>query len=337
MLYSWNEGESFVSCNFSSIGPIEVDDIIGDPRRNSQIVSVLGSALINGVRKGVVFTVDFSDLHERPCVHPNDYYSWTPSTARGVNSSCYLGEQLAIVRRRRDVQCYNPDDYEVETVGVACACTKEDYECDYCFEKQGGVCVYTCEGNYTTPPENCAGYYQVSQGYRLISGDKCQGGLNLHPQLVACPASPTTTPTPTPTPTPQPSKNPIERIPLTIIIVVVFFAVFAGAITLFLVSKRGRKYIHTLWGKLPSNGAGKQRYHRQIQGEDEPETEKFLGSGREEEEGFADAGSHEAPAPNIAQDDVGPFHSYISHANPFEHPTSGGSPTTEEGSFNPRV
>lgn len=57
----------------------------------------------------------------------------------------------------------------------------------------GRVCVPVCEetiNRKTSIPKDCKDYYYVSKGYRLVAGDKCEGGLNLSPEKVKCPSNP---------------------------------------------------------------------------------------------------------------------------------------------------
>jgi len=155
---------------------------------------------------------DFSGLHERFCNLPNmpgtpnsDYELWTPTTADG---NCLLGRKTQYARRKQDRECFNGIEHEPVTVVENCPCTREDYLCDYCFETKPAdqdagnfqPCVLDddCKANgynviYETAPSTCkvGEMFNLTQGYRLASGDSCslelKGAMNLLPTPYPCP------------------------------------------------------------------------------------------------------------------------------------------------------
>lgn len=86
-----------------------------------------------------------------------------------------------MIRRKRESECFNGDKFERKTVIEKCECTEEDWECDIGYERKSddGPCL-PIEGNSTdfSAPESCSDYYYVSQGYRRIAGDQCEGGVD---------------------------------------------------------------------------------------------------------------------------------------------------------------
>lgn len=91
--------------------------------------------------QGVIVGVDFSSLHEPQCRNPenpgsknSDYEIWTPHDSR-YNSRCILGQYSEYVRRKRESECFNGEQFERQTFVEICECTSEDYECDYGFYK----------------------------------------------------------------------------------------------------------------------------------------------------------------------------------------------------------
>jgi len=105
-------------------------------------------------------------------------------------------------RRKRDAECYNPADYNAVVSVTPCSCKRIDYECDYCFDlDRNGNCTKVCSYyNPSSPPPDCFGSYEVTQGYRLVPGDQCDlnapDALKLGPVLTKCPNDVTTS-TPT--------------------------------------------------------------------------------------------------------------------------------------------
>eukprot|EP01111_Echinosteliopsis_oligospora_P015497 TRINITY_DN6152_c0_g1_i1.p1 TRINITY_DN6152_c0_g1~~TRINITY_DN6152_c0_g1_i1.p1 ORF type:complete len:409 (+),score=121.68 TRINITY_DN6152_c0_g1_i1:312-1538(+) len=243
--YTWDEGLTMASCNLSLNGALEVDDIIAHPHSNSQIFNVFGYRVVDGVSKGVIIQVDFTSFHQRVCTMV-DYYNWFPKAEEDqpFRQGCLLGQETAYVRRIRESQCYNGRDFETTEVFATCPCTREDYECDYCFENIEGHCSLTCDNydNQTVNPATCVGNYSISRGYRLVADDKCDynhpQALNLLPIVKQCqniPESPKTYPTL--------SGGVIALI--VVLVVAVIVAAFLAA------TDRGREYVKMLWGKLP--------------------------------------------------------------------------------------
>jgi hypothetical protein len=76
-----------------------------------------------------------------------------------------------------------------------CLCTNSDYECDINYVRNpSGQCEaiddQTAHKNFfeINKVEDCAsiGYYEVTQGYRKIPGNKCYGGVQLDPVKKPC-------------------------------------------------------------------------------------------------------------------------------------------------------
>lgn len=154
-------------------------------------------------RVGVVFTLDFSQLHTRACTgedsagtENSDYERWAPSaTAKG--DSCLMGRRVEYTRRKRDRACYNSDDIEIAHFVNNCECTDRDWECDRGYKRfpiDGGVCVRDPEVPIDLAhlvPHYCRPglHYHVSNGYRKVAGDSCTGGVQHEMSLLPCPGS----------------------------------------------------------------------------------------------------------------------------------------------------
>jgi len=77
-----------------------------------------------------------------------------------------------------------------------CVCTFDDYTCDFGYEETfiNGrlVCVLSTVNPPQDPPKNCVPgeAYEISTGYRIISGDSCFGALSqFSPTTKVCPPS----------------------------------------------------------------------------------------------------------------------------------------------------
>ena len=82
-------------------------------------------ALDNEMNTQVV-TLDLSNIHLRQC-NSDDYEEWTPNDGR-IDEKCVLGRTMVYVRRKRDAQCYNPNETEHLKSTTNCVCEKEDWE-----------------------------------------------------------------------------------------------------------------------------------------------------------------------------------------------------------------
>jgi len=112
-----------------------------------------------------------------------------------------LGETYVYKRRRRAAACYNGQDYDSLVSKAVCACSRDDFECDFCYEAApDGSCVLSstdaCSAPNTNPPNNCVGTYTVTKGYRLVPGTKCDPNApgsvaaSYMPTVYKCPTVP---------------------------------------------------------------------------------------------------------------------------------------------------
>lgn len=93
------------------------------------------------------------------------------------------------MRRKRENECFNGEEFERKKFIENCECTEEDWECDlgYSREKSGPCKSLNKQEIDYSPPGNCSSYYYVSQGYRKVAGDSCIGGVNHEPLKIPCP------------------------------------------------------------------------------------------------------------------------------------------------------
>ena len=100
LIYSYNEGKSWHELEISQV-PLDITNIIIEPESITQQFVVYGSfqdANTPGKTRGVIVTLDFSQLHgpqckgaDRPGDSDSDYELWTPFDGRHGNSKCFMG------------------------------------------------------------------------------------------------------------------------------------------------------------------------------------------------------------------------------------------------------
>ncbi|CAG9311653.1 unnamed protein product [Blepharisma stoltei] len=178
--FSWNEGLTWDSVKFTDT-PIEIDNIIIEPKATSQNFIIYGQI----GEKGASVAIDFSSLHEPQCKGADkpgegssDYELWSPNDGRAGNE-CLLGRKVEYVRRKRESECFNGEQFERGTFKYNCECTKADYECDLGFFSENEGPCKKIEG--FIDEEKCQDgdlYYEVSRGYRKVAGDTCVYGVS---------------------------------------------------------------------------------------------------------------------------------------------------------------
>ena len=198
--YSWNEGLTWEKLRISN-SPIQISNIIIEPSNTGEHFVIYGrttSGAKESVKepKGAVITLDFTTLHERECQLPykpnteeSDYETYTPNGH--ISASCLMGHSTTYVRRKREAQCYNKEEFDAWTSSKNCVCTEEDWECDVGFERsKEGPCKNMMDEPVTfDPPEDCDGdYYYVTQGYRKVAGNTCEGGVSHAATRLPCPS-----------------------------------------------------------------------------------------------------------------------------------------------------
>ncbi|RPD60705.1 Oligoxyloglucan reducing end-specific cellobiohydrolase [Lentinus tigrinus ALCF2SS1-6] len=131
----------------------------------------------NGQGKfGAVF-LDFASLDRRKCAD-SDFETWT---ARSATHECLMGHKQTYHRRKADANCYVGEKFRDPVPSEdPCPCTKEDYECDFNYIRDGSDCVPA--GPEPIPPGVCLEAhqtYQGSSGWVRIPGNTCDRGRGL--------------------------------------------------------------------------------------------------------------------------------------------------------------
>lgn len=194
ILYSWNEGVSWIEYTFSKT-PLNVDAIEVEPTARAMHFVISARKAKTSNEKGIIFTLDFSDLHQPACqgvsspdTESSDYETWTPYDGRH-GDKCFLGKKVTYVRRKREKECYNGEEKEAILYQENCPCTEMDFECDFGYKRtDSGQCEAVKDLTYDAP-EDCDGYYTISKGYRRIPGDTCEGGGEYDPIKLSCPGT----------------------------------------------------------------------------------------------------------------------------------------------------
>lgn len=100
--------------------------------------------------KAQIISVDFSNLHERDCLHDkenkekSDYEEWIPYTA--FENGCVDGRKVVMVRKKPSKNCFNPENFTLFYIKEYCKCTDEDYHCDFGYKRNSyDYCVWDNE------------------------------------------------------------------------------------------------------------------------------------------------------------------------------------------------
>jgi hypothetical protein len=203
--YSWDHGMSWSEYTFST-EPVEVNNIIVE-RSGKDTVFLLYGTLSGkkGQRKrqSIIFWLDFTSTL-RVCSGGDsatgDFEQWEPRGS--FQNQCILGHETKYTRRKRDAACITGKFHSRKSFVRDCPCSEEDYECDINYHRpewdsanKNAACKVD-EG--TTPNKThsilhqCSrtdskGMYYDPNGYRMVAGDTCVGGVTHVGSQVACP------------------------------------------------------------------------------------------------------------------------------------------------------
>ena len=203
LFYTYDEGATWGTLHIAEHGDDEVivtDISQSDPGLGQRFL-VLGRLAGSDTGEGVVITVDFESLHQRPCLGEHspgedwsDYERWVPK------QGCVLGTQTFYARRKPQAKCYNGVATERMVERHTCECTDEDFECAPGFYKSpyGDQCELDPDGIQLSEKRKelhavfrkrqlahvlCLKYddevvHQLVSGWRRVRGDTCVGGIS---------------------------------------------------------------------------------------------------------------------------------------------------------------
>ena len=191
LMYTYDQALSWQRLEFApvdqkvSVGSLEVDAV-----EKGTSFLLRGSKSLGEV--GVLISFNLGANGLPLCANDMDYEKWV--VAGGGVSTCLLGREVTITRRKRNSRCLNGIHREQVEYTRVCECTDEDFECDVGFVRDPEsvdslVCLRdeSVDLNYTlVEPPICHGSFEVSRGYRKIAGDVCEKGVDHSPKLVAC-------------------------------------------------------------------------------------------------------------------------------------------------------
>lgn len=149
---------------------------------------LLGTTKDSSDGEHIIYSIDFSGLHERKC-KKDDFEKWPARLDENGDPDCLMGQKQFFKRRKANADCFVDEEFkDSPPIFEACKCSVEDFECDYNFVRSddGNSCIPALP---LTPPERkCRkpdGTYQGPSGWRLIPGDNCirDGGENLDNEI----------------------------------------------------------------------------------------------------------------------------------------------------------
>ncbi|KAG8530761.1 uncharacterized protein KY384_004118 [Bacidia gigantensis] len=123
------------------------------------------------------FSIDFSDYHKGGKCGEGDFELWDARVDDKGKPICIMGSQQLYRRRKPDAECFVDKEFEdPQPEFKPCACTEEDFECDYNFlrSEDGTKCVPSTA--LTAPDDQCKDgdkTFKGSSGFRLIPGNRC--------------------------------------------------------------------------------------------------------------------------------------------------------------------
>ncbi|GAA6008486.1 vacuolar protein sorting/targeting protein 10 [Rhodotorula paludigena] len=183
--YTLNEGLSWQDYSFGE--PIRVRSIVTVPQDTSRKFILFG-AKPDRPESTVAVHLDFSSITNVKCKleldNPanDDFELWSPSESR--DEPCLFGQQALYHRRIRDRNCFVGEQLvQPQKIVKACACTNEDFECEFNYKRNTrGECVLTEGAQPLESDKTCTihdPFWYDRTAYRKIPHSKCEGGLQL--------------------------------------------------------------------------------------------------------------------------------------------------------------
>ncbi|CAG8961405.1 hypothetical protein HYFRA_00013353 [Hymenoscyphus fraxineus] len=182
--YSTDEGATWEDFQFSD-EEVTIEDVTTTPSDNSR------NFLLWMKKKGEIHTIniDFTgltntkcELNEKDPEKSPDYYLWTPKHPKQDNN-CLFGHVSQIIRKKTSSKCYNPRVIPgLHDIKENCECTRQDYECDFNYERQTDGSCALVPG--FSPPDHSLickveterVEYFTPTGYRKLPMSTCQNG-----------------------------------------------------------------------------------------------------------------------------------------------------------------
>lgn len=179
--FSTDEGQCWHEYNFTT-EPIYFTGLASEPGARSMNVSLWGYQDTILAQYWVSFTIDFRELLTRDC-EDSDYVQWLAHSddISDPKDGCMLGYKEKFLRLRKDSVCWNGRDYEINKQHSPCQCTLDDFLCDFGYYRQENSSLCVEEPDMVGKVLEFCLYGREEQlltnGYRKIPGDKCEGGM----------------------------------------------------------------------------------------------------------------------------------------------------------------
>lgn len=194
VLFSWDYGASFVSLKFTQ-EKIYLVRLRTDQQKKGVFFFLEG--LSHG-GLGISIPLDFSFLMPRVC-QDDDFEVWFfKSTSEG---GCLNGNQLQLLRRRPESNCFMPDKLDLVVSKTPCSCSDADMDCYPGLTRLGSTCgiffsnlgINTLQKSTTvdfleTPPNHCEHSYRTRSAYRKARDSDCEGFARNESRIELCPA-----------------------------------------------------------------------------------------------------------------------------------------------------
>ncbi|KAG9270775.1 sortilin-like [Astyanax mexicanus] len=178
--FSTDEGQCWHVYNFTK-EPLFFTGLASEPGARSMNVSIWGYRETLITQYWVSITIDFRELLTRDCVE-NDYVPWLAHSddISDPKDGCMLGYKEKFLRLKKDSVCWNGRDYNVNKQPTPCACTLDDFLCDFGYyrNENSSDCLEQPElkGHDLELCIHGKKEHLQTNGYRKIPGDKCEGG-----------------------------------------------------------------------------------------------------------------------------------------------------------------
>nr|XP_054595714.1 sortilin [Nothobranchius furzeri] len=202
--FTTDEGQCWKSYNFTEQS-FFFAGLASEPGTKAMSVSVWGyRPEEDGQPMWVAVTIDFQSFITREC-SDQDYEEWLAhSTEEAIpeRNGCVLGMKETYRRLKKQSVCRNGRNFVVHKKQSPCSCTREDYICDYGYYLHPNTS--DCVREPSTPNktlELCLNGEEdelLTEGYRKVPSDRCEGGLYPHLKVptVIRPCETTTSPGP---------------------------------------------------------------------------------------------------------------------------------------------
>ena len=173
--YSIDHGKSWKKADLGE--KVRAQVLTTTPDSTSLKFFLLGKTDDENDAEHYAFSIDFEDYHKGGKCGEKDFEKWYARVDEKGEPTCIMGHKQWYRRRKADSECFVDKEFEDPVPEYeACACTKEDFECDYNFVPSDDGKDCTPSGDLDAPADVCGegdDSYVGSSGFRLIPGNAC--------------------------------------------------------------------------------------------------------------------------------------------------------------------